>query len=69
LSQTLAGWSVQALADTAARMEALRAHVLHAPGAARIARRYACLLMTAARRLVHVRGDPAARRNGVEWLY
>lgn len=31
LSQTLAGWSVQALADTAARMEALRAHVLHAP--------------------------------------
>jgi moderate conductance mechanosensitive channel len=32
LNQTLAGWSVQLLADAAARMEALRANALQAPG-------------------------------------
>ena len=31
MSQTLAGWSVQGLADSAARMETLRAHLLNAP--------------------------------------
>lgn len=36
MSTTLAGWSVQGLADSAARMEALRAHVLNAPDELRV---------------------------------
>jgi moderate conductance mechanosensitive channel len=71
LSQTLAGWSVQILADAATRLESLRADVLQAPEQSRalIAGTHASLMSASGVAVFTYVVILLLAGIGVEWLY